>query len=594
MKKLIAALLALAMVLCLAGCQKSDIDDTADATWFEKGETYSDSDDVQICLENAEWDEDGMVLTVKWINHTAYDVVYSEYYSIERKDGDNWVKCDTKDDVDFIDIAYILAPQKEYQKKYRISEAFDTSKEGNYRIRVNCTVCSDEETSGNVELWAEFSLSNYVSAEGKPVKKDEIGDIQYIRTNGGTENDQFPYVTIIHSVQELEQYYNEQKDHFSLEHRENVSSDSTIGFLDACERYDEAYFKENYIILLRLEESSGSNRHEVTATTINSDGELSIHVKTICPEVGTCDMAQWHIILEFSNKVAVSRPEDITVCLDGRKLFATQWVDKNDPENRIDNLFQELIITKIYDNCFFATSVYPSPREIKINGCIADDWCVGDQVACSYRNIYLDDDSSRAEADLVTITKGTLTLEPGVDYKPVIYLYPQIETKVSVKLQLTGNLTCTYPDYGNGWEVLATPDGILTDAKGQTYRYLYWEGTTVAQWDQSKGFCVKGEDTAAFLEDALERLGLNRQEANEFIVFWLPLMQGNPYNIISFQTEAYTEAAALQIDPAPDTLIRVFMAYRPSDTFVQIPQQELSAPERIGFTVIEWGGTILS
>ena len=47
------------------------------------------------------------------------------------------------------------------------------------------------------------------------------------------------------------------------------------------------------------------------------------------------------------------------------------------------------------------------------------------------------------------------------------------------------------------------------------------------QYDLSKGFCVKGEDTAAFLEGALEQLGLTRREANEFIVYWLPLMEQN-------------------------------------------------------------------
>ena len=95
------------------------------------------------------------------------------------------------------------------------------------------------------------------------------------------------------------------------------------------------------------------------------------------------------------------------------------------------------------------------------------------------------------------------------------------------------------------------------------------------------------------MESALSKLGLDRREANEFIVYWLPLMQENEYNIISFQTDAYTDSAKLDITPAPDTLIRVFMAWKPSDKFVQIEEQELSAPERRGFTAVEWGGTKL-
>ena len=100
-------------------------------------------------------------------------------------------------------------------------------------------------------------------------------------------------------------------------------------------------------------------------------------------------------------------------------------------------------------------------------------------------------------------------------------------------------------------------------------------------------------NTAAFLETALADLGLNRREANEFIVYWLPLMEQNPYNLIAFQTDAYTDAAKLSISPSPDTLIRVFMAFQASDTFTDIPAQTLTAPDRIGFTAVEWGGTEL-
>jgi hypothetical protein len=96
------------------------------------------------------------------------------------------------------------------------------------------------------------------------------------------------------------------------------------------------------------------------------------------------------------------------------------------------------------------------------------------------------------------------------------------------------------------------------------------------------------------LEIALEQLGLNRREANEFIVYWLPLMEVNEYNVIAFQTDVYTESAKLEISPTPDTLIRVFMAWYGTDTPVDLPEQELTAPEREGFTVIEWGGSRVS
>ena len=101
------------------------------------------------------------------------------------------------------------------------------------------------------------------------------------------------------------------------------------------------------------------------------------------------------------------------------------------------------------------------------------------------------------------------------------------------------------------------------------------------------------EETADFLENALARLGLTRREANEFIVYWLPMMEQNPYNVISFQTENYADTAELTVSPEPDTLLRVFMAWKGTEKFVELPAQELTAPERTGFTVVEWGGTEL-
>ncbi len=179
--------------------------------------------------------------------------------------------------------------------------------------------------------------------------------------------------------------------------------------------------------------------------------------------------------------------------------------------------------------------------------------------------------------------------EMTMPVKPILYLYPEAVTEVEVKLDYDGELSCVYPEYNDGWHVTAHPDGTLYDETGKEYYCLYWEGSPDC-WPMEEGFCIPGADTAAFLEEALAKLGLNRREANEFIVYWLPLMEDNAYNLISFQTDAYTDRARLTISPTPDTLIRVFMTWRPLDAPVDIAPQTLTAPERTGFTVVEWGG----
>lgn len=178
--------------------------------------------------------------------------------------------------------------------------------------------------------------------------------------------------------------------------------------------------------------------------------------------------------------------------------------------------------------------------------------------------------------------------------KPVIYLYPEETRPVTVELSLTGTLTCSYPPYEGRWQVTATPEGLLTDADGREYNSLFWEGLISCNPSTDQGFVIPGEDTRDFLEESLSTLGLTDREAGDFITYWLPRMQDNPYNLISFETAQLTEAAELHVTPEPDSVIRVFMTFRPLDEPISIPEQALISPQRTGFTVVEWGGMELS
>ena len=176
--------------------------------------------------------------------------------------------------------------------------------------------------------------------------------------------------------------------------------------------------------------------------------------------------------------------------------------------------------------------------------------------------------------------------------KPVIYLYPTTEQQVKVQLNYDGKLTCTYPQYNDGWDVIAQPDGTLTNiVDNREYSYLYWEGITNTELDMSRGFVVKGEDTEKFLQEKLEYMGLIPKEYNEFIVYWLPILQENAYNFIAFAGNDYENLAQLKITPEPDSILRVMMVYKPLDKLIQVEEQELKPFTRVGFTVVEWGGT---
>jgi len=178
--------------------------------------------------------------------------------------------------------------------------------------------------------------------------------------------------------------------------------------------------------------------------------------------------------------------------------------------------------------------------------------------------------------------------------KPIIYLYPESETDVTVKLGAPERLTSTYPKYNNGWDILARPNGDLVDKNtGDILYALYWEGRRdTSNLNFDTGFVIKGEDSAEFLKEKLEILGLNYKEKEEFIVYWLPKLEANKYNYIYFATaEEIEKDMSLELSVQPDTLIRVSMVFEGLDEYMEIKEQTLTpAPERSGFTVVEWGG----
>jgi len=180
--------------------------------------------------------------------------------------------------------------------------------------------------------------------------------------------------------------------------------------------------------------------------------------------------------------------------------------------------------------------------------------------------------------------------------KPVIYLYPQQKQDIIIRLNYHGEIIADYPRYDKsikGWRVTAYPDGkIINHVDGKEYSYLFWEGKPEKQvnWDFSKGFVVKGKDVREFLQKKLAKIGLTPKEYNEFIVYWYPLMQDNKYNLIHFVNEQYTKTAPLKIIPKPDSVLRVFMVYKPLNKMIKIEEQKIEPFKRKGFVVVEWGG----
>ncbi len=177
--------------------------------------------------------------------------------------------------------------------------------------------------------------------------------------------------------------------------------------------------------------------------------------------------------------------------------------------------------------------------------------------------------------------------------KPVVYLYPETTTDVSVQLPPSVRVTVSEPTYPRqGWHVSADPSGQLTMKDGSRFGSLFWEGTGVAYETPREGFLVKDGNVDAFLQSTLAKYGLNEQESAEFRAFWVPRMTGAPYYRVSFLTDAWSKAAPLLVTPKPATSIRLFMDWRKLGAPVSVQEPTITTPLRKGFTLVEWGGTL--
>ena len=189
-----------------------------------------------------------------------------------------------------------------------------------------------------------------------------------------------------------------------------------------------------------------------------------------------------------------------------------------------------------------------------------------------------------------------------VKRKPVIYMYADKDLDAEVKLDPKGEFTFTYPAYNEGWNLTVNKNGGV-DVSDKNYPYLFWEAESPkmhynVNQGQIEGFLFESRYVTEFFEDKLTALGLTQQEQTDFITYWGPLLSHKQYAFVQFVIDDdYNEQiASLEITPQPDNMRRVYILCSGLDNEnigLEVKPQNLESFERNGFTVVEWGGTIL-
>ena len=194
-------------------------------------------------------------------------------------------------------------------------------------------------------------------------------------------------------------------------------------------------------------------------------------------------------------------------------------------------------------------------------------------------------------AEIESSIEHTPDFPPGVR-KPVIYFYPEEEMDLSVTFVNEEMLTTTYPKYDGCWNIHLKEDGTFTvPGSDREYYGLYYEANSDYECTFDEGFYVTSENAASFLEEKMDYMGFTNRETDEFIMYWLPILERNEQSLVYFEeTEERNEESPLIFSTEPDTLIRTMIHIKKVDAATIIKEQTLTHYERSGFTVTEWGG----
>ncbi len=180
--------------------------------------------------------------------------------------------------------------------------------------------------------------------------------------------------------------------------------------------------------------------------------------------------------------------------------------------------------------------------------------------------------------------------------KPAIYLYPTKKENVNVKVRTSGFFTLTIPDYNKltGWDVVANPDGIIESNSNQ-YPYLYYESKVPDSkiTKPKNGYVITRNELSQLFPTLLPKLGLNKKEMKEFIDYWTKALPFSPYYFVGIMDkESIDQIEPLDINPSPDSIIRVRLYFEMLDKSINVKQPVITTPQRNGFTVVEWGAMV--
>lgn len=217
--------------------------------------------------------------------------------------------------------------------------------------------------------------------------------------------------------------------------------------------------------------------------------------------------------------------------------------------------------------------------------CLADLLC-NDFLLCDWQ---YDDYNGSTYTSCPACPDCAHMFHPRLSCKPNIYLYPEETTELAVTLSFPrgGAVTVSDPDYGDGWRVIVTPDGIIDDK----YGYLFYESLGPDRFQRDAAWRIERDELEPFFRADMADAGFRDREIDDFVDYWLPILDRCPaYNIYPQTDTEIDEHVLVNFSQAPDIFIRYYYVIGCAEGEPTFTTPETHTPvERTGFTALEWG-----
>lgn len=179
---------------------------------------------------------------------------------------------------------------------------------GSANVSMKRWKAADFNTDDKLDVFDLCIMKKKLITSMNESQEDYAFKAEYVRTNGYSPETEFPYTKLISSRDELDTYVEENKDTFDFNAYKAYDSDEMFGFSAVIAKYDEKWFESHKLLMFILEEGSGSNQHKVV--NVSKD---HADIQRIIPDVGTCDMAEWHILVELDKNAEICSEADYKI-----------------------------------------------------------------------------------------------------------------------------------------------------------------------------------------------------------------------------------------------------------------------------------------